>query len=185
MSLSRRSTAIAVLAVFIAAGGVLAEDTPASKSSTPAKDAVRAELAGQLVNVRIDVAITDQRSGQPAVSKSVSLTVADGQNGMVRSSNETPIGTGALAGSMTRIPLHIDAQPRVEGGKIRLGISLEYSLVDRSVSGEKAPERLPQMDIRESLSLVLESGRPMVVAESADPVSDRKVILEVKATILR
>lgn len=180
MSSSRRLPSIVLLVACVAASGALAEGKPEGKPSPkPAQE--RAVSQGQLLNVRIDVAITDQRSGRPPVAKSVSLTVADGENGMVRSSNETPIGTGSMAETMTRIPLHIDAEPQVQGSKIRLRMSLEYSLVDRSASGE----RLPQMDIRESLSLVLESGQPMVVAESADPVSDRKVLLEVKATILR
>jgi hypothetical protein len=32
---------------------------------------------------------------------------------------------------------------------------------------------------------VLDDGKPVRVSESADPVSDRRVTLEVKATILR
>jgi hypothetical protein len=32
---------------------------------------------------------------------------------------------------------------------------------------------------------VLESGKPIVAAQSADPVGDRQVTIEVKATILR
>ena len=33
--------------------------------------------------------------------------------------------------------------------------------------------------------LILENGKTMVVAQSADPVGDRQVTVEVKATILR
>jgi hypothetical protein len=37
--------------------------------------------------------------------------------------------------------------------------------------------------VRENLSLVLDEGKPLVVAQSADPVGDRKVTVEVVATI--
>ena len=32
---------------------------------------------------------------------------------------------------------------------------------------------------------MLQSGKPLVVSQAADPVSDRKVIVEVKATVLK
>jgi hypothetical protein len=39
--------------------------------------------------------------------------------------------------------------------------------------------------LRENLALILESGKAVVAAQSADPVGDRQVTVEVKATILR
>ena len=40
-------------------------------------------------------------------------------------------------------------------------------------------------NINESLSVILEDGKPMLISQSADPVTDRKVKVEVKATILK
>jgi hypothetical protein len=40
-------------------------------------------------------------------------------------------------------------------------------------------------DISESLTVILEDGKPLVVSQSADPGSDRKVRVEIKATILK
>jgi hypothetical protein len=37
----------------------------------------------------------------------------------------------------------------------------------------------------ESLNVVLENGKSIVAAQLADPVSDRQVVLEAKATIPR
>ena len=37
----------------------------------------------------------------------------------------------------------------------------------------------------ESVALVLDDGKPVVAAQSADPITDRRVSVEVKATILR
>jgi hypothetical protein len=37
----------------------------------------------------------------------------------------------------------------------------------------------------ERLGLTLESGKPMMISQAADPTSDRKITVEVTATILR
>jgi hypothetical protein len=33
--------------------------------------------------------------------------------------------------------------------------------------------------------VVLQSGKPLIVSQAADPVSERKVLVEVKATVLK
>jgi hypothetical protein len=33
--------------------------------------------------------------------------------------------------------------------------------------------------------VILQNGKPLIISQSADPVSDRKVVVEVKATILK
>jgi hypothetical protein len=39
--------------------------------------------------------------------------------------------------------------------------------------------------MNQSVTVLLESGKPLVITQAADPVSDRKVTVEVKATVLR
>jgi cytosine/uracil/thiamine/allantoin permease len=39
--------------------------------------------------------------------------------------------------------------------------------------------------LQENLPLILENGKSMIVAQSADPIGDRQVTVEVKATVLR
>jgi len=39
--------------------------------------------------------------------------------------------------------------------------------------------------VRQNVSVWLESGKPMVISESADPLSDRRLTVEVTATILK
>jgi hypothetical protein len=194
-----------VLALFLAALGLFsppaspqqaepakpAKTTPAPKAAEAsqrpaearqakeAKAEAPAKPAGQLVNIRIDVKITDERGSQTPVAKVVSLTVADGGMAFIRSTAEAPFG--AKTENLRVIPLHVDATPRIEGSKVRLKLSLEYNAVD--VGGE--PRQYPKMEIRENLSLVLENEKPLLVAESPDPLSDRRVNVEVKATILK
>ena len=40
-------------------------------------------------------------------------------------------------------------------------------------------------DIKQNLVLILESGKSLVVSQATDPISDRRVTVEVTATILR
>jgi hypothetical protein len=91
------------------------------------------------------------------------------------------------------VPLNMDAEPvLLPEGKIRLGLRLQYDLVPsvaasgRTTANDERSDRSQQRSsITESLTLVLESGKSIVATQSADPVSDRQVTLEVKATILR
>ena len=39
--------------------------------------------------------------------------------------------------------------------------------------------------INERLGLIFESGKPIIVSQAADPTSDRKITVEVTATILK
>jgi len=40
-------------------------------------------------------------------------------------------------------------------------------------------------NLRETLSVIVEDGKPLNVAQSAEPNTDRTVTVEVKATILK
>jgi hypothetical protein len=63
-------------------------------------------------------------------------------------------------------------------------IALQYDLP--SPPGDtKTPPVLYKTAISETLNIIVDDGKPLVVAQSADPVSDRKVTIEVRATILK
>jgi hypothetical protein len=152
---------------------------PAPAAATPAAPAPR--RAGQPVNVKIDVTISDQASGTaPALKKTVSVVTGDGMSGFIRSeANYSNIGG---------VPLNVDTEPEIlADGKIRVRVNLQYDLPGGTTAVEpgNVAGRLNKTLIRENLSLVLESGKPLVAAQSADPVGDRQVTIEVKATILR
>jgi hypothetical protein len=107
----------------------------------------------------------------------VSVIVADQQNGMVRSESYMA-GIGA-------VPLHVDAEPEIlADGKIRLRFGLNYDLPG-DVNAQIGADRAQKTVIRESLALILENGKPLLVTQSADPVGDRQVMVEVKATVLK
>jgi hypothetical protein len=115
------------------------------------------------------------------VKKTMTLTLADGERGAVRSRPQATVAFPGGGMSFQQLPLNVDARPSLTGNKIKLLLTLEYSSMDQQPGADAAAKA----DVNFSGHVVLESGRPMVVAEAADPVSDRRVTVEVKATILK
>ncbi len=138
-----------------------------------------ARVEGTMQNVRIDVTITDQRGGAAPVKKTISVVAADGMLNRIRSSSN-------FGGNLGDVPLNVDVVPVLRpGGKIRLQLTVQYDLpAPPSADGQKGP--FPQRTaISENINTILEDGKSMVVAQSADPVSDRQVTLEVKGTVMK
>ncbi len=86
--------------------------------------------------------------------------------------------SGRIRTGRNNIALNVDARPEiVRDNRVRLLLSLEYTPQDTDKSSPMA--------ISETVAALLEDGKPLVVSQSADPSSDRKVRVEVKATIVR
>lgn len=145
-----------------------------------------------LGNVRIELTITDQTGSAPAVKKTVIMTLANGSRGSIR----TTADVSAMGGGWITVPLNVDATPNIlSDNRVFARLTLEYGLarepipIPPAVERGKEPgegERLRRVsNVHESVSVTLTSGVPLVVAQSADPHSDRRVSLEVKATVLR
>lgn len=136
----------------------------------------------QPVNIRIDLSINDQRAGSTPIKRTLTLVVADGMSGSVRSQSEVM--------AVGPVPLNVDAEPElIADNKVRLRLVLQYDWPAPIESGrENAPPprgTVVKTALRDSVGLILENGKPIVAAQSADPLGDRQVTVEVKATILR
>jgi hypothetical protein len=124
-------------------------------------------------NIRLELVITDTFTGAP-VKKSVSLLVVTGNSGMIRTSNTM---TGTLA------VLNVDAVAAAyQSGVVSTRLTFEYS-PPPPIEGPLAGRRSPSLN--ESITVVLQDGKPMVISQSADPATDRKVTAELTATILK
>jgi hypothetical protein len=197
-----RSFSLAAVCVFAVAqvtfaqpppGSAAAPPQPRSSTPTPAPDQARTPTpaaapgppaprrSGQPLNVKVDVTISDQAgSASPALKKTVSVVTGDSMNGFIRSN--------AFYQELGLVPLNVDTEPEILGdGKIRLRVNLQYDLPNPARGGGDVAGAgsLKKTELRENLSLILESGKSIVAAQSADPVGDRQVTVEVKATILR
>jgi hypothetical protein len=100
------------------------------------------------------------------------MLIMDGRSGQIRSTSD-----GGL--------INIDASPSVRpDGRIYLRLTVEYRPELSAAQAQQAgTSRIAQFN--ESLALIVANGKPILASQSADPRSDRKVSLEVTATVAR
>ena len=141
---------------------------------------------GQPVNVKLDLTITDQIGpGEPS-KKTVSMIVADRAMGNIRSIANTE-----------RATLNVDATPQIQqNGNVRLLLGLEYNPRQGTRGGEKVKgpgSELLEMSPRDNngsslnqrVTIILEPNKPVILSQAADPLSDRKITVEVRVSILK
>jgi len=141
-------------------------------------------LKGQLVNVKVEFTITDQIGTKAPTKKTMTLIVADRENGRIRTNTEYAVARGSSV-SYRIAPLGVDVFPTIDGSKIRLEFTLEYELRSDKDADMPPDAQGPKTNVTERLSAVLDSGVPLIIAQSSDAVTDRKLTIEVKATIVK
>ena len=166
-------TSLTLAAVLLGATTAAAQDKPATTQVQPTPSdpqrvkptIMEPERYESQANVRIEISIADSVGG--AQKKTVSMIVAEGYMGRVRSQRGAPV-------------LNVDATPRLQkDGRIALQLVLEYR-------PRETAETIDMLSpINGLLTVLLTSGKPLVVTQAADPTSDRKVSVEVTATVLK
>lgn len=170
----------------------------AGQGQTPPPQAPQAPQAAQAPrrlptqNVRIDVTITDSM-GSGTAKKTVTMLVADARSGQVRSSMQIPQPMGPPISSTggtvvpapysyTNISLNVDATPEVlPDGRIFITMNVQYT---PDAAQEPGGSRRPG-SLNEALSVVLTDGKQTLISQSADPQGDRKVVLELTASVVK
>jgi len=198
--MSRLVTLVSVM--LLAAAPVIAGQKPNDQTAKPPADkeaaarllneaAATAERmaaeGAQPVNVRVELTITDQRGDGTPVVKTVSMLASDRSWSRIRTGGELRTTTGLFP-----VILNVDARPTLltkDAHRARVELTIEYrpsaSQFPIMASGDAPDVNKTTPNINESISVILEDGKPMLISQSADPVTDRKVKVEVKATILR
>jgi hypothetical protein len=142
----------------------------------------------QLVNVRIEMTVLDQTGpGEPS-RKVVTMLVADRQNASIRT-----MGWVLTKEGRRDVTINVDARPTVLRGKegsVQVDLALEYRPAGASSNpGLSLPAAAEagssQTGLNERIGAILESGKPMLISQAADPTSDRRISVELKATILK
>jgi hypothetical protein len=189
-----RLSALAVLcAVMIATPAAARLSASSGHSRTPMPDAVDPTFQqgrtppppppaapppetfpGRLSNVRVELAISEAQAGT-TTTKNVVLITSDMSKGSIRSAMRSP-----TEGEVT---LNVDAHPMIQrDGRIELELIFVYT-PQRSPDAETAGAH--STDIQEQMQVILTDGKPLLVSQSADPRGDRKVTVEVTATIMK
>lgn len=168
MTLTRAILTIG-FAISLAASPGAWQNQPGSKPAPEQPPAPRPEPPGQPINVRVEIAITDQHGTGEPLRKAVTIVAAE----RARASIRNDAGNRGL--------LNADVMPSIQpGGAIRLVVGLEYS---PSVGAGTESRTLSR--INEQVTVMLDHGKPLVISQAADPASDRKVTVQVTATIVK
>ena len=134
------------------------------------------KLGGRDLNLQIELTISDQLGTQAPEKKVVSMLIADGTFGRIRASADA-VRTGITG--MVGTGLNVDARPTVlEGDRVLVELTIEYSPLREGSQVTQRPTVL-----NESLTVILQNGKPMLVSQAADPVTDRKISVEVRASV--
>ncbi len=142
---------------------------PGAAPSAPAAASTAPPASWQ--NVRLDVTISDSLSADVQIKKTVSVLILDGRSAQVRSAS------GGI--------INIDASPSVRpDGRIFLRLTVEYR---PEISAQQIQQTgaSPASMFNQSLALLVTDGKPLVAAQAADPHSDRKVSIEVTASVVK
>ena len=194
-----KSVAIVMCVVALSANAYARQASPAEDSSADQAKSEAKPAEGKTappairapeplpVNIKIEVSITDQSGNNPPAKKTVSMVVGDRQRNSIRSSANVPVKVLGNPNNFNyrNVTINVDAHPTIvqkEPTKLSLDLGLQYQ--PKSGGGQEDLE--PGMaSLNESMSLILESGKAMIVSQAADPTSDRKITVEVIATILK
>ena len=170
--MTRALTTLVLLGLLVVPA--MAREKPRPQPTPPATAPV---AEAQSENIQVELTITEQIGKTQPVAKTVSAVALSESVTRIRA------GTGT-----NRIELNVDLSPKLRAqGQIVLGVTVQYSpRGGTGVEGGGAEdERGIIPSLNQSLTVLLQNGKPLVVSQSADPNSDRKVTLELKATILR
>lgn len=169
-----------------------AEKPPVAVQGRPPAPPEAPAPPGQPVNVKLDLTITDQIGpGEPS-KKTVTMIVADRAAGSVRSASNATI-SGIIG---NRAIINVDATPQLlPNGNVKVLLGLEYNprqgtpTTDKvkTASGDvqEIPREAGGSSLNQRVTIVLEPNKPLVFSQAADPMSDRKISVEVRATILK
>lgn len=154
-----------------------AQEKPGAKPPAEEPNNVRFAI-NAMTNVQIELTITDQGGSAAPEKKTVTMVVSSGTWGRIRSAGAVKV----VGNPPVVVDLNVDARPRILlDGPIQLELTIAYSPLGSAAadSAGKPPT------VNQSLTVMLQNGKPLVVSQAADPVGDRRIIVEARATVLK
>lgn len=151
--------------------------TPAAQGQAPVAPSPQSRLPGlptlpSTTNIQLELTITDTIGGTPT-TKTVSMVILTGSSGMIRT-----------AGATNDHFLNVDAVATAyQSGLIGVRLSFEFTPPPSTNAAGERSVRAPRLN--ESLTVVVVDGKPLVISQSADAASDRKVTASITARVLK
>jgi hypothetical protein len=204
---SKNGNAIAVCVMAIVLGGISApivasavaaqeaqpaeQQPPPPAAQQPAQPAMLPAAKPRipipaLRNIQIEITIIDQVGTDTPLKKTLNVIAADAGSGSVRSKVTVPVPRNPADPKDVMyqdLPLNVDIRPEVTENKNRLRarLILNYETLYPSKTSGVPPVRSV---VFVDQHVMLDNGKPLLVSQSADATTDRKVSVELKATIL-
>ena len=124
---------------------------------------------GKDINIRIDATVIESRGDHVVDKKVISVTCVDGKGAFVRSTQSVAFkAKGSEGFNYQDAPLNMDADVNLrDDGRVLARITVDYR-------GMPASQDSPDGStggIRQSVSVILKPGEPLMVAQSADAVA--------------
>ncbi len=195
-----KKISIAIAASALLAASVAAQTKPTEKPApkpepaeqqqpqpTPRPEPARPEPSGQAVNVRLELTITDQTGPGEPTRKVITMIVADRQNGFIRSRASVRMPDPSGGFRWRDVIINVDARPVLlrEGSvKVELGLEYQPTLPSERAAQNIAPDSIGA-NLNERIGIILDSGKALVISQAVDPSSDRRISVELKATVLK
>lgn len=143
---------------------------------------------GQPLNIRIDLTLTDSVDGKVIAEEKFNTLLADRQLGRARRRNGPPAGVGGFL--PTTQVFEVDVTPEIVSQKsgippvptVKVMMTINYM----APAGPTGGDEKSVVTFVQNVSSFLESGKPTTIMESkADPSSNRRVAVQVTATIMK
>jgi hypothetical protein len=190
-----KNVAAATIAALLTSASALAQ-TPPPRGTTPppVEPAVQQQpspprQAGRLENIKLELTITDQTGPGAPMRKVVTMIVADRERGAIRSRGRVSVAPNRWE----NLVINVDAVPTIirDGSAVRVQLGLEYQpqvgAAQASAKEVEAAAQAPasEANLNEQITMILEPGKPLPISQAADPATDRRITVELTATILK
>ena len=167
------------------AGPAAAQLPPATNAVPPAAESAQQQNEiTPFLNVRLDLTILDQVAAGAPARKTVTMYIADRSVANVRTTGRILTREG-----WRDVLINVDARPTVIRGKndaVRVDLGLEY----RPMAAQSSPAPTNMLEanvqptaLKQNVVTILDSGKPILISQAADPSSDRRISVELRATI--
>jgi hypothetical protein len=181
MSQKRRGIQVLAATVLLAAACPVAPwaqeaaPKPAEAQPAPAPPPVAPRSASaQAANIALAIVLTDKIDGKTVAEEPVHFLLADRQLGRLR--RHLP-----ASASFANKNFEVDVTPEIVGSRVRISMTVSYN----AGSPDDAHDQTHTTQFVETITTYLDVGKPTTIAETAGDTANRRVALQVTATIIK
>jgi hypothetical protein len=143
---------------------------PAEAQAAPAPASPRP--SAQVANIQLAITLTDKVDGKTVSEEPVHMLLADRMLGRLR----RHLPANAALGSKS---LEVDVTPEIVGPRVKISMTVNYN----SGSPDETRDKIAPTQFVETISTYLDVGKPTTIVETAGDTANRRVTLQVTATI--